>query len=858
MSSRSVSSLILTIYILEGVTGISAPLDSVSGHQSIAVTSAAAVTFSGRKVMRREDGAPEASTGKGTGGEWQPISGLAPQDIEEETEQAKHHTKGHHTKGPTCHHGHCPAGKKLKLLNERPLTCAGDQCTAEECCVGMCYGFSCPVNTTEPIHDATCSNYTCTADQCCLGLCSQLECPEHAVKMQHDGSSPKKCKGLVCAAEECCVGTCSGTACPANTITFVELPKTCKSFPCEPDECCGGVCHESLCSSGKIPNSEMQARFAKSHDLRNVTSPDCSGLNCQPEECCVGTCSSLICDGTVPKRPLLVPGPESCLTYDCQIHECCAGLCKHEDCANTGLTTFLKEDAMPCSAGVCKAEECCVGKCSDQNAMCSSERGFKVHDERQDSLCTGIACSEAECCVGLCSDGTCGENYLLKPDASSCGAHVCSREECCLGQCTSGHCLRSKGQTLKQTQMLPLACSLAECTTEECCEALGTCSSDVCLPGNVTKSNPPPYCAGNTCTDAECCTKPGVCVSSTCTSLAGFVLKGQDQVCAADICTQEECCHQQRMVYWVENEKQTGKIRGCGIFGKCQEHDIRTIRSNIHEPEGLAFDAKHNTLYWCDTGNNKILRCRPEDCSDGKIEVVDDDLQNLKQPFRLAFDEKASKLYWVERQYQDIWRMDVVTSQRSKVVDNAIDLYVDSAGQMLYWISYQRDCVMRCSLKQDHCASEHVYCPSPATNDLYGIAVDAKRARLFWGRQVIGGCPGGGSHCSRIEYCPSANCTDAKVKTVSQDVNLVRGLSYDAVSSTLYIADSEQAGVLSKIRTCELPGVKEECVSTKVLLQGLSMPFAVAFDWTEETVNYSSRSLPDWATKSGGDPHVSP
>jgi hypothetical protein len=317
------------------------------------------------------------------------------------------------------------------------------------------------------------------------------------------------------------------------------------------------------------------------------------------------------------------------------------------------------------------------------------------------------------------------------------------------------------------------------------------------------------------------------------------------------------------MMYWIEHHP--GVIRRCGIYGHCNNADIRTVATGIEFPEGMTFDPEHNTLYWADTGKNKILRCLATECSKTEV-LVSEDITH--EPVRLAYNVQTAVLYWIEKTEHNIWSLNVDTSmKRSLPGVAASDMVMDTPGQMLYWVDPDGHSIQRCAVSRNmiviDCVPEVVLSSIAAKSDgldkIVSIAVDARRQRLFWGRRA----EQGNGHTSKIESCPIASC-EKDVQLVTEDLNYVRGLVMDSVDGMLYISDSEQAISLSKIRTCDVyrhSRYDVGCVNTHVLIQGtvgnkVSMPYGVALDWSEETISAESRLIPSSHTQSAPNPSM--
>jgi len=506
-----------------------------------------------------------------------------------------------------------------------------------------------------------------------------------------------------------------------------------------------------------------------------------------------------------------------------------------------------------CGGNPCKDSECCVGRCND--AMCPSSSGLMLRTDAPTN-CVGVGCTEKECCTGICSESTCpteeGLTLNKKKGAGSltCATDKCTHDECCLGICSAGDCPRDSGKTLLKS--LPSTCGKAVCESSECCADLPTCSSNVCNTGMVLNSYAPSFCNSTTCNNAECCKAPGQCDTSTC-STTGYVMRVMTEIpktCKGDLCMEEECCTKRRMIYWIE--KTSGKIRRCR-YDQCGHDDVEVVKSGMTLPEGLAFDTKRQMLYWCNTDLDKIQRCDPSNCHNS----TEDMATNANEPVRLAIDLEAGFLYWSERTSFKVMRcsLKVVPCGRPQVVvQNSINsgvpygIAIDSAKQMLYWSGSSQ--VQRCDVREGQslpCKVENIVGPHDSLKGIVGIALDPKKGKVFWSLK---------NKIEEIAMKPGQ--AESDIKLVTKNVDMVRGLAVDSVSSTIYMAEGISSGRMSRVRSCDVANDRASCASTKVLISGcpatgcLNMPFDIALDWSEETVRPETQQLPAWATASYG------
>lgn len=379
---------------------------------------------------------------------------------------------------------------------------------------------------------------------------------------------------------------------------------------------------------------------------------------------------------------------------------------------------------------------------------------------------------------------------------------------------------------------------------------LAVCSASDCAKGKVLKINAPTFCNSTQCTSDECCTDPGVCDSSNCQSI-GYVLKVPSEVphaCVGEACTEDECCQKRRMVYWIE--KTAGTIRRCR-YDQCGHDDVKVVKTGLSLPEGIAFDTKREMLYWSNTDSDRIQRCNPNDCH----ESTEDMVTEAGEPLRLAIDAQAGKLYWTERTSFRIKRcnlIEVPCGHPEVVVQNGLDsgvpygLAVDSADQMLYWTGSSK--VMRCDVSDPQgfpCTPEDIVGPLDSLAAIVGIALDPGGGKLYWSLR------------NKIEECPMApGQTEASIKPVTQNVDMVRGLALDSVSKMLYMAEGISSGTMSRIKKCSVFNDVASCADTEVLVGGcpstgcMNMPYDVALDWSQESVLPETRKLPSWATDS--------
>lgn len=407
----------------------------------------------------------------------------------------------------------------------------------------------------------------------------------------------------------------------------------------------------------------------------------------------------------------------------------------------------------------------------------------------------------------------------------------------------------------------PTACEGGVCKSEECCMNLGSCKSSDCHPGRVPRFDAAAFCSNTSCTDAECCAEPGMCTLSTCTKM-DYVLRIPSELpktCQADSCSEDECCTKTRMIYWVE--KTGGTIRRCR-YDQCTHDKVETVKSGLSLPEGIAFDTKRQRLYWADTDQNSIHRCDPHKCEETTEAMITD----VGEPVRLTIDVLNGFLYWSERATKQVMRcpINVVPCVSPEIVVRnggsgvPYGIAVDPAEQRLYWTGDSQ--VQRCYVGPEAvglpCEPKIIAGPLASLAGIVGIALDLKNRKVYWSLK------------NKVEECPMAPNQDAEkvklgtdIKLVTNNVDMVRGLAVDSVSSELYMAEGISSGKNSRIRNCN-PTADFSCADTSILVSGcpgsgrcMNMPFDIALDWSEATVEPVDKQLPSWATESWNTKH---
>lgn len=466
-----------------------------------------------------------------------------------------------------CDESDCDDGSVLKLANLLPTQCSASACTANECC------------TSPP----NCDAFVCNS-------------------MTHvNKASAPVCIGAECQQPECCDfrATCSSFMCPTATHVMIDnVGHLCASSQCMQAECClpKGTCASPGPSNGPSngpstgPSTGPRAVHwvgcpLSTHVGKAVLPPLCHGAECSTYECCdmkaiCNVTTACVADEHIPKDG----NAAACAGATCSLDECCDSrdTCELADCVPIENTHVFTASAPLCWGSICTAAECCVFRASCAANACGVGRSLKDSPP----LCNGATCLEDECCemhfVGYkrtapftLVQALAGSNSEMAPaDAiarcsvlqNTCGGITCNvnvngvaTTPCRLKQvgsttastvslvsfvtvtCESSLCI--SGTPLLKTDDLPRTCDNDICTSDQCCDPLGSCDDLICPDSHIDNSPALQLCVGKECLMSECCAPKGTCEASDCTAVTHIPKEVlASPYCVDTTCTQNECC----------------------------------------------------------------------------------------------------------------------------------------------------------------------------------------------------------------------------------------------------------------------------------------------------------------------------
>ena len=455
--------------------------------------------------------------------------------------------------------------------------CEGKEC-GDDGCDGDC--GSCPEAAP------TCKEGKCVVD--CEPDCAQKECGDDGC-----GGDCGECDdGLGCTEDKCQEGQCSvelqqffclvegicvpsGTKAPANLCTEC-LPNTATDgwTAAEDGTPCGGtkICFQGACCDGAANCGDRECGA----DGCGGTCGECpDGLPICDEDSgvcisdCVPSCDGNECgdDGCGTACGECVKGYE-CAAID-EGTEClaqCGALCEGKACGVAGVSG-------ECECGtcfddhLCTDDECVDGACAyvDNNVECDDGNPCTGNDMCQGGSCQGDLLPPEQLVVEEClclSDEDCEEledgdvcNGTLECNGAAippvCQVVQGSILECDDGNpCTENACDPDNGCVFA-------ADNDADCSDENVCNGLETCSNGNCLPGQPLECDDANPCMDdscdqqqgclnvpndqNSCQDDDVCNGDEYCDGGGCMSGAPLVCS-DNNICTLDLCAADTGC----------------------------------------------------------------------------------------------------------------------------------------------------------------------------------------------------------------------------------------------------------------------------------------------------------------------------
>lgn len=155
-------------------------------------------------------------------------------------------------------------------------------------------------------------------------------------------------------------------------------------------------------------------------------------------------------------------------------------------------------------------------------------------------------------------------------------------------------------------------------------------------------------------------------------------------------------------------------------------------------PEGLAYDALHNKLYWAEAAFSGA-RIRTTDAGLGAGTTVLAGLGSLRG---IAVDGAGGWLYWTSSDQgtgATINRAHLDGSGRQVLFllpgFNPRSIAIDAAGSQLYWTEFEFDAIARCALDG---STGQFFAFLPIGARPYGIAIDPGTRELWWSEYGTG------------------------------------------------------------------------------------------------------------------------
>ncbi len=520
------------------------------------------------------------------------------------------------TVGDACATGKCAPGQAKSCDDGNPCTddacqaglgCVnaantakcddGIACTTGDVCVaGLCGG----VNTCNCKADADCDDKNaCTADTCLGGKCVNKALDAGAACEDGNGcTSGDKCQGGSCVSGAAVVcndnNPCTDDLCDPKTGKCATNNNT---SPCDDSNACTLV---DLCTAGKC-----QPGAAKVCDDKN----GCTTDSCDPTKGCSTVDNTAACDDG-----------SACTTADtCAGGKCVGGIAPNCD------------DKNPCTDDSCDIASGCLhvantSVCSDNNACtlgdsckdtaCVPGEAINCGDGNP---CTDDACDPAKGCSNANNSASCDDNDACTTgDTCAAGACTMTKPVNCddSNPCTGDSCDKVKGcvHTDLDAGTVCLAASCAGLSHT----AASTCTAGVCLPGEVTSCDDGNGCttdicdgakgctnANNStpCSDSNACTAGDTCSSGLC--ISGNIISCDDK----NGCTNDSCDA-------VKGCEHTANSLICDDNNACTSGDVCTGASCIGSNQVVCDDKNACTADSCDPTKGCVFTNTAAACDD--------------------------------------------------------------------------------------------------------------------------------------------------------------------------------------------------------------------------------------------------
>ncbi len=150
---------------------------------------------------------------------------------------------------------------------------------------------------------------------------------------------------------------------------------------------------------------------------------------------------------------------------------------------------------------------------------------------------------------------------------------------------------------------------------------------------------------------------------------------------------------------------------------------------------GLAVDASHGKMYWCDVLAYAIRRANLD--GSGQEDIV---TTGLQFPSVIKADPAGGHIYWGDQLSDEIWRADLDGTNAAPLLSTAFHrgIALDTAGGKLYWstsITMFRGDIRRANL--DGTGQEIVVSTTLPEFKPSAIALDIPRGKIYWTDYVV-------------------------------------------------------------------------------------------------------------------------
>jgi len=396
----------------------------------------------------------------------------------------------------TCGIVACPEGSS-PLPGE--VSCAGDACTAQECCsvpTESCGTFSgvCPAGTERYTWPKECAG-SCTPDDCCQATCA-LQTTVTTCPMERELRGPgdhTPCGGVECTEDDCCIVSCKEFDGTCEDGKRINPDSQCWDGACTADTCCSeddrcSVHHQTkTCAVGEF--SPEGSCLAEWNDSGQIV-----GWNCD-EGCC--------------SHPL----QEHCSSEDAQE---CSKCSRFGPCLNSVDPSCISQDALDCLhcavKDLVKCASCSVGW--DVNCIGKSE-----HKEEG---CT----DKPEYQIPMKYDGTCyspphGDGWYTVVDfVAGTYRGECTSDTCAMDSCKEAANLEDMVESYDEASV--------EALLQFGCKGEDGDDEWELVSGVFDLTAPP-----NKCPDAAPC-GPDPCEYGTDPQCVAFVVYGEEDQCSDD------------------------------------------------------------------------------------------------------------------------------------------------------------------------------------------------------------------------------------------------------------------------------------------------------------------------------------